>query len=117
MFIWSIFQKVGLKFLIYYKASEFVRRKKPKIVKLFKVREHKVTGKGKSWVIQSGVDVCVCVCVCTSQVLWPIRKGELLGQKKKTRKVTMLEATHSRTPLTAGGVSVSKNRPYSHSNG
>ena len=36
MFICSIFQKVGLKFLIYYKASEFVRRKKPKIVKLFK---------------------------------------------------------------------------------
>ena len=69
MFIWSIFQKVGLKFLIYYKASEFVRRKKPKIVKLFKVREHKVTGKGKSWVIQSGVDVCVCVCVCVRKKL------------------------------------------------
>ena len=60
--------------------------------------------------------VCVRVCVCP-KYFGPLGKGNYLGQKKKTRKVTMLEATHSRTPLTAGGVSVSKNRPYSHSNG
>lgn len=44
--------------------------------------------------------------MCVSQVLWPIRKWELFRTEEKTRKVTMLEDTHSRTSLTARGVSV-----------
>ena len=56
------------------------------------------------------------VCVCP-KYFGPLGNRSYLGQKKKTKKVTMLEDTHSRTPLTAHGVSVRKNRPYSHSNG
>ena len=30
--------------------------------------------------------VCVCACVCVSQVLWPIRKGELFRTEEKDKE-------------------------------